>query len=61
MKLSKNDVVLFSGDSITDGNRKKNMDCNHIMGHAYQYVVAGRLSLDNAENMPKFINKGNSG
>ncbi|MBR4858084.1 MAG: SGNH/GDSL hydrolase family protein [Clostridia bacterium] len=61
MKLSKNDVVLFSGDSITDGNRKKNMDCNHIMGHGYQYVVAGRLSLDNAENMPKFINKGYSG
>ncbi|MBE6820218.1 MAG: hypothetical protein E7516_04130 [Ruminococcaceae bacterium] len=61
MKLSKNDVVLFSGDSITDGNRGKSMDCNHIMGHGYQYIVAGRLALDNAENMPKFINKGYSG
>lgn len=61
MKLSKNDVVLFSGDSITDGNRGKCMDCNHIMGHGYQYIVAGRLALDNAENMPKFINKGYSG
>ena len=61
MKLNKNDVVLFSGDSITDGDRGKSMDCNHIMGHGYQYIVAGRLALDNAENMPKFINKGYSG
>lgn len=61
MKLDKNDVVLFSGDSITDGNRGKSMDCNHIMGHGYQYIVASRLALENAENMPKFINKGYSG
>ncbi len=61
MKLTKDDVVLFSGDSITDGNRGKSMDCNHIMGHGYQYIVASRLALDNAENMPKFINKGYSG
>ncbi|MBP3696193.1 MAG: SGNH/GDSL hydrolase family protein [Clostridia bacterium] len=61
MKLGKNEVILFSGDSITDGNRGKSMDCNHIMGHGYQYTVAGRLALDNAENMPKFINKGYSG
>ena len=61
MKLGKNEVVLFSGDSITDGNRGKTMDCNHIMGHGYQYIVASRLALDNAENMPKFINKGYSG
>lgn len=61
MKLSKNDVVLFSGDSITDGNRGKSMDCNHIMGHGYQYIIAGRLALDNAAEMPKFINKGYSG
>lgn len=61
MKLSENDVVLFSGDSITDGNRVHKMDLNHIMGHGYQYIIAGRLALDNAENMPKFINKGYSG
>ena len=61
MKLNKNDVVLFSGDSITDGNRGKSMDCNHIMGHGYQYIVASRLALDNAADMPKFINKGYSG
>lgn len=61
MKLNKNDVVLFSGDSITDGNRGKCMDCNHIMGHGFQYIIASKLALENAENMPKFINKGYSG
>ncbi len=61
MRLTDKDVVLFSGDSITDGNRGKSMDCNHIMGHGYQYIVASRLALDNAESMPKFINKGYSG
>lgn len=61
MKLGKNEIFLFSGDSITDGNRGKSMDCNHIMGHGYQYIIAGRLALENAENMPRFINKGYSG
>lgn len=61
MKLTDKDVVLFSGDSITDGNRVHKMDLNHIMGHGYQYIVAGRLALENAESMPKFINKGYSG
>lgn len=61
MKLTDKDVVLFSGDSITDGNRVKSMDCNHIMGHGYQYIVASKLALENAESRPKFINKGYSG
>lgn len=61
MKLNKNDVVLFSGDSITDGNRGRNMDCNHIFGHGYQFIAAAKLALDNCAEMPKFINKGYSG
>lgn len=61
MRLTNKDIVLFSGDSITDGNRGRSMDCNHIMGHGYQSVVAGKLALDNASDMPKFINKGYSG
>ena len=61
MKLGKNEVILFSGDSITDGDRGKSMDCNHIMGHGYPYIIASELALENAENMPKFINKGYSG
>ena len=61
MKLNKNDVVLFSGDSITDGNRGRKMDINHVMGHGYQYIVAAKLALENASDFPKFINKGYSG
>jgi lysophospholipase L1-like esterase len=61
IKLSQNDVVLFIGDSITDGNRGLTMDLNHIMGHGYQQIVASRLAADNHKAMPKFINKGISG
>lgn len=61
MKLSENDLILFSGDSITDGNRGKSMDCNHIMGHGYQYIISARIALENAPSMPKFANKGYSG
>jgi hypothetical protein len=28
-------VILFQGDSITDGNRGRTADLNHIMGHGY--------------------------
>lgn len=61
MTLNSNDIVLFSGDSITDGNRGHSMDCNHIMGHGFQYIIASKLALENAEAMPKFFNKGYSG
>lgn len=61
MKLNKNDIVLFSGDSITDGNRGRSMDCNHIFGHGYQFIAAAKLALDNCAEMPKFINKAYSG
>lgn len=61
IKLNKGDVVVFSGDSITDGNRGRSMDCNHIMGHGYQYMLAGRMGAENLAAMPKFVNKGYSG
>jgi len=61
IKLKKGDIIIFSGDSITDGGRGRSMDCNHIMGHGYQYILAGRLGIENLTAMPKFINKGYSG
>jgi len=61
LKLTDKDIVLFSGDSITDGNRVKRMDLNHIMGHGYQFIVSAKLALDNSDTMPKFVNKGYSG
>ncbi len=36
----KNARVLFQGDSITDGNRGRTADPNHILGHGYQFIVA---------------------
>lgn len=61
IKLDKNDIVIFSGDSITEGARKLSMDCNHVLGHGYQYTVAGELALEYAAEGPKFANKGYSG
>lgn len=61
MKLTSKDILLFSGDSITHGNRGLCMDCNHIFGHGYQYTVASRLALDYCEEMPRFVNKAYSG
>lgn len=62
IKLNKNNMLIaFSGDSITDGNRQQRMDCNHIFGHGYQTIVAGKLGADNLDRQPKFLNMGHSG
>ena len=47
LKLKENDIILFQGDSITDGARGRNSDLNHILGHGYQYILAGQLLADN--------------
>jgi hypothetical protein len=36
-------VFLFQGDSITDGNRGRTADPNHIMGHGYAFGIASRV------------------
>jgi lysophospholipase L1-like esterase len=54
-------VFLFQGDSITDGNRGRNDDPNHIMGHGYAFSIASRLGYEFPERKLKFINKGISG
>lgn len=59
--LEKNTKILFSGDSITDGGRSRNMDLNHYLGHGYQYILSGKLGVDNIDKNLKFINKGYSG
>jgi lysophospholipase L1-like esterase len=53
--------VLFQGDSITDGNRGRNADPNHILGHGYQFIVAARLGAAYPERNVTFINRGVSG
>ncbi|WP_425290994.1 GDSL-type esterase/lipase family protein [Spirosoma linguale] len=54
-------VFLFQGDSITDGNRGRNTDPNHIMGHGYAYAIASRIGADFPERDFVFYNRGISG
>ncbi|MDQ0192008.1 SGNH/GDSL hydrolase family protein [Paenibacillus wynnii] len=54
-------VILFQGDSITDGNRGRNDDPNHILGHSYAYIIGGKLGNELAEQQPVFYNRGISG
>lgn len=54
-------VFLFQGDSITDGNRGRNNDPNHIMGHGYAFSVASRVGDDFASSQHVFYNRGTSG
>ena len=61
LRLKENDVVLFQGDSITDGNRGRHSDLNHIHGHGYQYILASEMYADNLNKNIEVINRGISG
>ncbi|KPM47082.1 hypothetical protein AFM12_16390 [Jiulongibacter sediminis] len=52
---------LFIGDSITDGNRGRNEDPNHILGHGYVFSIASRLGAKYPEKDLSFVNRGISG
>jgi lysophospholipase L1-like esterase len=54
-------TFLFQGDSITDGNRARNNDWNHIMGHGYQYIISSKLWYDFPQKNFCFFNRGVSG
>lgn len=56
-----NYTFLFQGDSITDGNRSRNMDWNHVLGHGYAYLIAARLWYEFPEKGFHFFNRGISG
>lgn len=60
--LKPNDVILFQGDSITDGGRQQTgADYNHIMGQSYAYIIAADLGAQLPERNLTFINRGVSG
>jgi lysophospholipase L1-like esterase len=60
--LHPNDVILFQGDSITDGGRERTgSDYNHIMGQDYAYILAAQLGEEYPERNLTFINRGISG
>jgi lysophospholipase L1-like esterase len=54
-------VFLFQGDSITDGNRGRNNDPNHIMGHGFAFSIASRVGARYPEKALTFYNRGISG
>lgn len=60
-KPAKGFTFLFQGDSITDGNRSRNNDWNHVMGHGYQYIIASKWWYDNPGSDFHFFNRGVSG
>ena len=53
--------VLFQGDSITDGNRGRSADPNHILGHGYAFIIAARHGAAFPEHKLDFFNRGVSG
>lgn len=56
-----NYTILFQGDSITDGNRTRNNDWNHVMGHGYQFIIASKLWYELPNKGLHFFNRGISG
>lgn len=58
-------TILFTGDSISDGNRYKEEkdrgDLNHQIGHSYVYVLDALLSSRYPEKELTFLNRGISG
>jgi lysophospholipase L1-like esterase len=54
-------TVLFQGDSITDGNRGRTTNPNHIMGHGYAFSIASRWGADFPSTDLVFYNRGISG
>jgi len=60
-KAREGTIILFQGDSITDGNRGRDKDPNHIMGHGYAFSIASRIGADYPEKRYVFYNRGISG
>lgn len=53
--------ILFQGDSITDGNRGRGADPNHILGHGYAFIIAAKFGAAFAPDELDFMNRGISG
>ncbi len=59
--FKKDTRILFQGDSITDGNRGRSSDPNHILGHGYAFIIAAKYGAVFAEQNLTFMNRGISG
>lgn len=56
-----NFTLLFHGDSITHGGRKKSMDCNHLLGHGFAEMISAEIGLRYMDKTPRFVNRGVAG
>jgi lysophospholipase L1-like esterase len=57
-----NDIIVFQGDSITDGGRQRTgNDFNHIMGQDYAYILAAQIGLEYPDRNLTFVNRGIGG
>ncbi|MGN6504345.1 MAG: hypothetical protein ACTHM6_02160 [Tepidisphaeraceae bacterium] len=54
-------TILFQGDSITDGNRGRSLDPNHILGHSYVFIIAAKCGAEAPDRAYNFLNRGISG
>ncbi len=62
ISFKNNEVILFQGDSITDGLRGRNYsDLNHVLGHGYQYILGSEFYADNISKNIQVINRGVGG
>ena len=60
--LKANSVILFQGDSITDGGRARSgSDFNHTMGQDYVYILSALIGATYPERQLTFLNRGISG
>lgn len=64
IRLSKNDVILFQGDSITDMGRNRSAtgpNDNGGLGASYPFIAAAELLLHHPDKSLKIYNRGISG
>ncbi len=54
-------TILFQGDSITDGGRRRNEEASPELGYSYPSVIAEQISAARSDQMPAIINRGISG
>jgi len=53
--------ILFQGDSITDMNRGRTADPNHILGHSYVFIISAKYGAMLPDRNLVFLNRGVSG
>jgi lysophospholipase L1-like esterase len=64
IKLNKEDIILFQGDSITDAHRKRddsNPNSPAALGSGYPFLAASELLYNNPDKDLRIYNKGISG